>query len=228
VAVLAGEVLLARSGGGVAPDPGSLDGRVGGGGAPLRMVWLGDSTAAGIGATSPDRTVALRVAASLGRAVDLTVLARSGARVEDVVRHQVPAVAASRPDVVLVSVGANDVTHLTSTRSFRRRYARLLRGLPSTAEVVLLGVPDMGSPPRLAQPLRAVAGWRGRRLDREVRSAAAAAGASYVDIAGRTGPLFRSDPDRYFSADRYHPSDEGQMVWANAVAAVLRGDRIGA
>jgi len=65
----------------------------------------------------------------------------------------------------------------------------------------------MGSPTRLAQPLRAVAGWRGRRLDREVRRLVAArAGTTYVDIAGRTGPPFRRDPERLLAADRYHPS----------------------
>ena len=87
--------------------------------------------------------------------------------------------------------------------------------------MVVLGVPDMGAPPRLAQPLRALAGYRGRQLDGIVRAIARAADARYVDIAGETGPTMRSDTQRYFAADRYHPSDDGYALWVDAVLAVL-------
>lgn len=134
----------------------------------------------------------------------------------------------THPDLVLVSVGANDATHVTGRDAFRARYEEALRALPkgTTTRVVLLGVPDMGSPPRLAQPLRALVGWRGRALDAEVRAVAAAAGATYVDVEGETGPAFRRHPDRYFAADRYHPSADGYALWADAVIAALgRPDR---
>jgi lysophospholipase L1-like esterase len=77
----------------------------------------------------------------------------------------------------------------------------------------------MGSPTRLAQPLRAVAGWRGRLLDADVRHLAARTPkAIYVDIAGKTGPAFRARPTTYFSPDRFHPNDAGYGLWAKAVA----------
>ena len=97
-----------------------------------------------------------------------------------------------------------------------------MRALPAGVPVVLLGVPDMGAIPRFAQPLRAVTGWRGRRLDADVRRVARATGAVYVDIAGPTGPAFRRDPDRYFAADAFHPSDAGYGLWTDAVLKVLR------
>ncbi len=58
--------------------------------------------------------------------------------------------------------------------------------------------------------------------------AATAAGAVYVDIAGETGPVMRADRGRYFAEDRYHPSDDGYALWADAVLEVLEpalGDR---
>src|SRR5262245_30764199 len=87
--------------------PGQLDGRVGdGAGAPIRIVWLGDSTAAGVGASSVEQTLPRQVASGLGRPVELTVLAKSGARITDVVNDQLPKVLAlppeKQPDVVLV------------------------------------------------------------------------------------------------------------------------------
>lgn len=218
VTVLAVEVRLARTGPMLDEAPLDLGGRVGGGpGAALDVVWLGDSTAVGVGASSPADALPNVVAEAAGRPVELRVLARSGATVGDVVDNQLPALAGEDPDVVFVSVGANDVTHLTSRSDFERRYRQLVEGLPPGAEVVLLGIPDMGAIPRLAQPLRAIAGFRGRQLDEVVRAVADDTGSAYVDIAGETGPPFRADPERYFAADEYHPSDAGYRLWADAV-----------
>ena len=97
----------------------------------------------------------------------------------------------------------------------------MVASIPAGALLVLLGVPDMGSPPRLAQPLRAIAGHRGRTLGRVARSVATEVGAVYVDIAGETGPTMRSDTARYFAEDRYHPSDDGYAVWTAAVLEQL-------
>ena len=221
--VLVVEAGLARRGEMLEGPPLKLGGLVGEGSQPpLRVVWLGDSTAAGVGASTVATALPSQVAAALDRPVDLAVLARSGATVADVVRHQLPALAGLGPDLVFVSVGANDVTHLTSRADFERAYRRLLAGLPESAEVVVLGVPDMGAIPRLAQPLRAVAGFRGRQLDDVVREVAGDTGGGYVDIAGQAGPPFRRDPDRFFAADRYHPSDAGYELWADAVGEVVR------
>lgn len=223
IAVVLVEIQLARSGPGL-PDRPALDhdGRVGGPGPALRMVWLGDSTAAGAGATSPASAIPQRVARGLDRPVDLTVLAVSGARIEDVLEDQLPRMPELVPHVVLVSIGANDVVHVTTRGAFRERYLELLDRLPKGSIVVLLGVPDMGAPPRFAQPLRSVVEVRGEQLEDIAREVAEAAGAVYVDIAGETGSEMRSDTDRYFSEDHYHPSDEGYRLWAQAVLEQLR------
>lgn len=220
--VLVIEVQLARSGTRLPDRELSLD-RSGSG---RRLVWLGDSTAAGVGASGPAGALPSQVAEGLdalgGERMSVAVRAVSGARVADVLADQVPKVAGLAPDLVLVSVGANDTIHLTGRRTFRRTYEDLVRALPAGVPVVLLGVPDMGAIPRFRQPLRAVAGWRGRRLDAEIRKVAAATGAVYADIAGPTGPLFRRHPGRYFAADDFHPSDAGYGLWADAVLKVLK------
>ena len=221
-AVLMVEIELARRGPDLDQEPFDLDGRIGPPeGRAETVVWLGDSTAAGVGASAPEHTVARRVAAAsaAGTPVEMRVLAVSGARIGDVVEEQLPQVAALDADRIYVSVGANDAVHATRVRTFRGLYDELLGGLPEDVEVVILGVPDMGAPPRLAQPLRFFAGLNGERMDDEVRAAAEEHGHTYVDIAAETGPPFRRDPDRYFAADRYHPSDAGYALWVSAVLA---------
>jgi len=219
-AVVVGEVQLARTGPESDPPPPGVDGCYGCDGvASERVVWLGDSTAAGQGASSPGEVVGPQVARILSRPTQLIDLAVSGATIADVVEEQLPRlVGLGSFDVVAISVGANDASHLTRTSTFRRRFRQLLDGLPDGSRVVVLGVPDMGAPPRLRQPLRAILGLRGRQIDDVVEAETARQGAIYVDIAGRTGPRFRADRS-LFAADRYHPGDRGYRLWADAVAA---------
>jgi lysophospholipase L1-like esterase len=191
---------------------------------PLRVAWVGDSTVAGEGATELARTlphaVAARLAAAIGAPVQVVARAESGATVAEVTRDLVPQLAGVEADVVFVSAGGNDSSHLHSRGRFVRRYAELLAALPADVPLVLLGVPDMGAAiPAPIQPVRALSEWRGVRLDAAVRRLAAEAGprVTYVNIAGRTGRRFRRQRDQLFAADCYHPGDAGYALWAAAV-----------
>lgn len=210
------------------PEPDfDLDGPIGGNGAadgrpPLRVVWLGDSTVAGEGASDAAHTLVHQVAAGLRRPVDVRILAESGVTAGGSI-ERADEVAGLRPDLVFVSVGANDASHLHTRGRFGRSYRQLVQALPDGVPLVLLGLPDMGAAvPRRVQPLRAFAEWRGIRLDAEVRRAAGEVGATYVNLAGRTGWLFRRHRDRLYAADRYHPGDAGYEVWARAVLDRMR------
>ena len=191
------------------------------GGSGPTVVWLGDSTASGVGVRLPADALPGQAAVVSGRPQHVVSLSVSGARVGDVLKLQVPHVPAG-PAVVVIDIGANDVVHGGLVRTYRKHYEQVLAALPPSAKVILLGVPDMGSPTRLDQPLRAVVGWRGRQFDGAVRDLARRHHATYVDIAGPTGPRFRADPGRYFFTDRYHPNAAGYALWAAQVGPALR------
>lgn len=227
------EVLIARSGERLDDEigfrPEDLTVRPGSG--PTSVVWLGDSTSSGVGAAEVEQSMAHRVAAEVADGpVSLTIIGVSGAQVHEVVDDQLPQLAArvasgDPVDVVFVSIGANDVTALTLRSTFRDRYEELvreLRRLTPDAEIVLVGVPDMGTAPRIPEPLRQLAGARAAQLDAEIEAIAESEDLHHVDLAERTGGIFASDPDRYFSADDFHPAPDGHEVWADAVIASLR------
>lgn len=207
-------------------DPLDLDGVFGAGeGAPLRLVVLGDSTAAGIGvdeaADAYPTLLATRLAEATGRTVELTALGIAGARVADVADEQAPAAARLDPDVVVVAIGANDVTHLTSLGDVRAGMEEALRALTETgASVVVAGAPDMRAP-AWHQPLRYLAGFRGRQVTAAIEDAARAEGAAVVALADETGHFFEDDPDAHFSEDEFHPGPLGYRRWADAIFPVL-------
>lgn len=193
---------------------------------PLRYVVLGDSTAAGRGAPY-ERGIAVRTARRLaaGRQVTLTNLAVSGARMGDVRRDQLPAAARIAPDAVLISAAANDITGLTRIGSVTDDLKRIVDGLRDArcdVAIVLTASPDMGSPPRLAQPLRAVAGWRSRRLNDAIRGVVRDRDLVLAPIAERTGRRFRADRS-LFAADGFHPSAAGYATWVPIIEAALDG-----
>jgi lysophospholipase L1-like esterase len=234
--VLGVEVQLARSGGGRLDDEAGERPRqreVRPGPQPLHVVWLGDSTSTGVGADDLTGSMAWRVAEGLGDGpVVVTVLGRSGDQVHEVLDEQLPQLAdvllPGSEHVVLVSIGANDVTALTRRPTFEGRYLQMvdeievaLDGAGVDASVVLVGIPDIGTAPRLLPPLRQLAGLRGAQLDDEIAAVARRRGLHHVELADRTSRTFSSDPDRFFSADEYHPSSDGHEVWADAVLASL-------
>ncbi|HEX6160296.1 MAG TPA: SGNH/GDSL hydrolase family protein, partial [Thermoanaerobaculia bacterium] len=153
----------------------------------------------------------------LGRRFRVTMsnFAVSGARMGDVLECQLPAAEALRADVVLLSVGANDVTHLTSIGSMRRDLRQIVERLTRVnpaVRIVVTGSPDMGSPPRIPRLLRGIASCRTRQVNRMFEAEATRSGLVFARIAERTGPLFRRNRS-LFDADRFHPNDDGYATW---------------
>jgi acyl-CoA thioesterase-1 len=185
-------------------------------GASLTYVVLGDSTAAGEGGHY-EHGIAVATEQELDRTQDVTMtnLAVSGARMSDVVQHQLPTAEKLRPDVVLLSAGANDVTHLTFIRSMRsslRELVRRLRVANPAVAIVITGSPDMGAPPRIPRLLRGLASRRTTLVNQMFVSEAAELGLTFAPIAKETGPLFRNDRT-LFAPDDFHPNDRGYATW---------------
>lgn len=192
---------------------------------PIRLVMLGDSTAAGQGVRrarqTPGALIASGLAAVAERPVRLRNVALPGAQSDDLDR-QVALVLenpAQVPDVCVIMIGANDVTHrMPPTRSVRHLSAAVRRLRTAGAEVVVGTCPDLGTLEPVQQPLR----WLARRASRQL---AAAQTIGTVEQGGRTvslgdllGPEFAQNPRELFGPDNYHPSAEG---YATAAMAVL-------
>lgn len=198
----------------------------------LRLVMLGDSTVAGVGAPTTDGSLpvltAQRVADAIGRPVSVTGLGVSGARTLDVAQEQAVLLDGDA-DVVVVVIGSNDTTHATPPWRIDDQTAEMIaavgRNAPG-ASVVLGGVPLFGSADALAQPLRWVVDQYAKVVRRAQRQVAADAGITFVNIAVEASPRFRGVPEA-MSSDGFHPAPVGYGFWADALAAGIT-DALGA
>ncbi|WP_424936487.1 MULTISPECIES: SGNH/GDSL hydrolase family protein [Bacteria] len=198
-------------------------------GAPLDLLLLGDSLAAGLGVERRKDTLGGRLARSVARRLRRPVRLRTAA----VVGSESPDLEAQldalprryRPEVAVIVVGGNDVTHrIPTTVSVRHLDAAIARLRRCGAEVVVGTCPDLGALRPVPQPLRHLASRISRRLAEAQAKAAAAAGAEPVDLHRAVGPLFAQEPDEMFSRDRFHPSALGYRRTAEALLpAVVRG-----
>lgn len=194
----------------------------------VRLAVLGDSTAAGLGASAPHTTVGGQLSARLaaeGHHVVLEGFGVSGSRAGDL-GPQASRALLSSPDVAVVLVGANDATRLSTGARMVVPLSDAVRRLREAGVPVVLGTcPDLLGPRALLRPLRDLHAAVGRRVAARQAEAATAAGAVAVDLGRLTGPAFRADPTT-LAEDLYHPSDRGYALWADALLPALR-DEVG-
>ncbi|WP_117214482.1 SGNH/GDSL hydrolase family protein [Allorhizocola rhizosphaerae] len=223
--VLAGQVAIAHATIplAVAPPP-RADGIYGpktGGGHPLRLVLLGDSSAAGLGVTKARQTPGALIATGLSRRLDQPVelinLAVSGSVSARLV-YQVEEALELRPDVAVILIGANDVTHRSGQAEAVRHLADAVRRLRADGVRVVVGTcPDLGA----VQPIRPPLRWLVRNWSRQLAAAQTVAvveaGGWTVSLGSLLGPTFAAQPARMFGTDRYHPSAEGYALAASVL-----------
>ncbi len=227
--VLIGQARLARRAvGEPKSQPPSADGWYGDNagapseGTPLVLALLGDSGAAGFGVELPYETPGALIAVGLsevtGRPVRLVNAAVVGARSAQL-GQQVAAVVPHAPEVAVIMVGANDVTHRVRPTTAVRHLSRAVATLRDAGVQVVVGTcPDLGTVEPIAQPLRLVARRWSRTLAAAQTIAVVEAGGRSVSLGDLLGPEFLAARREMFSADRFHPSASG---YARVAATLL-------
>jgi len=204
-----------------APDDDALYGA--GLGKPVQLLLLGDSSAAGMGADTAQQTVgaiiANGVSALSGRPVRLTNVAVIGAESLGLDVQLATALdEVAQPDVAVILIGANDVTHRIDKSVAVRHLEQTVRALRDVGCQVVVGTcPDLGTIEPVAQPLRLLARRWSRDLAAAQTVAVVEAGGRTVSLADLLGPEFAERSHEMFSHDRFHPSPAGYARVASAL-----------
>ncbi|MEY9954177.1 SGNH/GDSL hydrolase family protein [Leifsonia sp. EB34] len=174
----------------------------------ILYVAIGDSAAQGIGASAPRNSyvgvIAEHIRSATGRSVQVVNLSVSGATVALAAADQLPRLADHTPDIVTVSIGANDIADFDAGR-FREGIRRVFDALP--ADAIVADLPYFYLP-RNERKVSVANGI--------LREAAAERGLTVVPLheamrrEGWRGAL------QHFADDWFHPNDRGYRVWASA------------
>lgn len=212
------------------PEHPDLDasGQVGAADRPgLDVVVVGDSSCTGPGLDDPrDIWLNQLLARFDDHRFTVESFAVGGAKTADVIAEQLPVATSRRHDLAVVSAGANDALHGRSPAGVRDRLAHIVDALLEwSGAVVLLGVGDVGTAPRIPFPLSAVATTTSRSVDLvHARVARSRPRVFKAPMWERTTAAFRARDD-VWSTDRFHPNAEGHALWADgaepAVEAAL-------
>jgi lysophospholipase L1-like esterase len=190
-------------------------------GPAIRIALLGDSSAAGYGVERVEETtgaqLASGMAAQAGRRVHLRSFAKVGAQ-SSALAEQADAAIGTHPDLAVVLIGANDVTHSVLPSASVRHLAEGVRRLREADIAVVVGTcPDLGTIRPIPPPLKQVAREWSRRLAAAQTITVVENGGRSVSLGDVLGPEFDAAPAVLFGPDRFHPSADGYQQLASVL-----------
>ncbi|MEL7097226.1 MAG: SGNH/GDSL hydrolase family protein [Pseudomonadota bacterium] len=186
-------------------------------GPPLRVLFVGDSSMAGVGVIHLDDALPGQILSRLAPhfAVTWHMHARSGATTASTSRTLPP----HKCDIAIVALGVNDLTRLVPLRRWLAQTEALIEQLETggARQVHLSAMPPVGRFPAIPSPLSWVLGRQAARMTEGLAA-----------LARRRGALLHILPETALTpdmvaSDGFHPGHATYAVWGEMVAsAILR------
>jgi lysophospholipase L1-like esterase len=204
---------------GMLPDAGGPKNGISGEGADkAKLLVIGESTVAGLGARTHEFALAgqfaKHLAAKIGKAIEWTVIGKSGVTARQAIEELLPQIPEENFDYILVGLGGNDVLKLSTPAKWRRDMQELLgilREKNPDAAIFLANCPMVGISPALPNPLRAIL-WELSKLHND----------NVLELTSQIERVYYyPQPANVkiegFFADGIHPSERGYADWAAAM-----------
>lgn len=193
--------------------------------APVVYTAMGDSTGVGVGAREGGGYVArlferIRKERAGARLHNLCV---SGATTDDVLRGQLSQAIATRPTLVTLGIGINDIGHGMAVERFARNYEEIVKRLreETKARVVVTNIPDISFAPVVPASAREATRRQINLFNEKLETIARRYELFVVDTYSETHRTIPSHPE-FFSEDGFHPSAEGYEYWAEAMWPLVK------
>lgn len=204
------------------PEPEGL--RVGktGAGNPLRVLILGDSAAAGVGVEHQDEALAGQLVKQLAQRYEVhwRLEATTGHTSEDVIERVQSQIEPEPYDVVVTSIGVNDVTRLMSAKKWITLQQQLLDQIRANfqpKQILLTSVPPMQIFPALPQPLRGHLGSYAQEMNKALATLLKA----NTECVQITLPLEQGQREIPMARDGFHPSAVIYTAWAELLVGAI-------
>ncbi len=180
----------------------------------VKLLVLGESTAAGMGARTHETALAGQFSRFLGekinKSVEWHVVGRSGITIKETIDELVPRIPGEKFDYILLALCGNEVLKLRSPISFRRDMTKLLSILHEknpNATFFITNAPAVRLSPVLPNPIKFILGHLSALHDANAREF----------TAEMTNVFYFHQPTEVpadFWADGIHPSEKGYTAWS--------------
>jgi lysophospholipase L1-like esterase len=188
----------------------------------LTYAAIGDSLTAGVGVASYHESYPYLIAehlAGTSTKVHLVPFAVPGIRSQYVLDNFITPVIASKPDVITLLIGVNDMHGKVSIAQFTENYRAILTHLTTEtkARVYVINMPYIGTPDLISLPYRYYFDWRTGQYNEVIKKLAAEFNVTYIDLYSAHEP--HALDDQFYAADFFHPNAVGYKRWADAIYA---------
>lgn len=194
-----------------------------GSGKPLSILILGDSAAAGVGVGHQDDALLGQVVTALQDQYQITwaLHAKTGHNTSQVIRslNDFPE---QHVDVVLTSVGVNDVTQFMSANVWIKKQQKLYNDILekfSPKLVIAAGVPPMNLFPALPNPLAWLFGQYAKKMNQQLTKLVNQI--PNMDWIEYDIELYQA-LNLEMAEDGFHPSKDVYTLWAEQVVEKIR------
>ena len=192
-----------------------------GAGPALRLLVVGDSSAAGVGAATQSQSLLGHLTQGLARRFDVRfrLMAQTGATTREALKA-LDAMASERWDVVVTALGVNDLTgqrHKTDWLADQQRLIDLLRSKFDPCVILISSLPPVHRFPALPQPLRWHLGKGAQRFNIALENLSSANAALFLPLD------FDMRADQ-MAPDGFHPGPDIYAEWGRRAAARICAD----
>ena len=185
-------------------------------GQKIKYIAAGDSTAVGVGASETKNTYTSQIMEYLAesKSVEYRNVAAIGAQTDDMIENQLESIISFDPDVVTISIGANDITHWIPASKIVENYAIIIDRLiqETKAKIYITNVPRLDKAYLLPWPFRQYFDSQAKKANRALLELEKER-VEFIDI---------HSVDSINSADQFHPSDEGYKLWSQAFLSKIK------
>ena len=208
------------------PAQGPLRGQIEGSEPVVRLLVVGDSSAASVGIARTENGLAAQLARMIadrpGRSVIWRAAGFNSAADNHVRDFVVPNLKEDDWTHIVISIGTNDTKNFHSAPRFKKDFGGLLyvmRARWPNAKIVWSPVIELSKAPAMPGALGAILDIRAETINRMGIRLCSERGA----IAAPRLPVL--DPKAGFCSDGFHASDAGYHAWAQHLAPILLNDQ---
>ena len=179
----------------------------------LKLLFLGESPAAGVGIQYINDAVSARVAHNLAEIsqIDWQLLAENGITVKELL-IKLQLAETHTPDISIINMGVNDCTGLTSCREWQKQINGLVNELKTrgSKHIFFTAVPPLHQFPLLPAPLNWLMGHRAHILNTLLEDICRQHKIEFLPFSAQLTP-------ELIGIDGYHPNEKGSELWANSI-----------